>query len=112
MRTILLLVLLLGAFARPARAQEAQLQPAQTALPARLTPASESPSPAPHDLGLRRDHARGAWIGSAIGAVTGVVLGSLLVCSDEGEGQEICRLAGIGLGALVGAAVGGIIGAP
>ena len=112
MRIALLLVLLLATSARPASAQHAHLQPAQPALPVSLTPAVAPDSTDPRALYLRRDHARGAQIGSAVGAVAGALVGTLFVCKSYSDGDDICTLAGIGLGALVGAVVGGIIGVP
>lgn len=111
MRIVLVLVLLVAASARPASAQYAHLQPAQQALPASLTPPVTSTDPLA--LEPQRDHWKGAQIGSAVGAVAGALVATLFVCNAPySDGDSICKLAGIGLGAVAGAIVGGIIGAP
>ena len=109
MRIALLLVLLLAASARPASAQYAHLEPAQQALPASLTPPVTT---GPLVVQLERDHWKGAQIGSVVGAVAGALVATLHSCPDYADGASYCKLAGIGLGALAGAVVGGLIGVP
>jgi len=110
MRIALLLVLLLAASARPASAQHAHLQPAQQALPASLTPPV---TPAGRlVVQLERDHWKGAQIGSVVGAVAGALVATLHACPEYADAAAVCKLSGIGLGALAGAVVGGLIGVP
>jgi hypothetical protein len=111
MRIAFVLVLLLAASARPAAAQHAHLQPAQQPLPASLTPGV--PSAGPFALELRRDHWKGALIGAAVGAVAGATLAFLHVCADPlSDVNVVCYAGMIGLGTVVGAIVGGLVGAP
>lgn len=110
MRIALVLILLLAASARPSSAQYLRPQPA---LPASLTPAAASASADPLARDSRRDRASGALIGAAAGAVAGALVATLFVCTDPHSDVEVvCKRAGIGLGAIVGLIVGGIIGVP
>lgn len=54
-------------------------------------------------------------IGAAVGAVAGALVANRVVCTEtsgEGDAQGICRLAVQGLGVIVGAIMGGLIGVP
>lgn len=123
MRTIFVLVLLLAASATGARAQDAPWKPlaprmeaARPDLSALDAAAGDRVWRADSQAVVRvrepRDHGQGALAGSVAGAIAGILLARLVYCDEDGDGQEICSLAGIGLGALAGAAVGAIIGAP
>jgi hypothetical protein len=116
MRIGLVLVLLLAVSTVPARAQGGAWQPAPSALPASLTPATVLSPRDPVALVLRRDRTKGALAGAVIGAVAGVLVANYRVCNvesgGEGNAEGICKAAGLGLGIAVGAIVGGIIGLP
>jgi hypothetical protein len=125
MRTIFALVLLLAASATAARAQDAPWKPLAPRMEAArpdfsaLDAAADgrawrADSSAVVRVREPRDRRQGALVGSVAGAVAGILVARLVVCGGDGEAgsQEICTLAGLGFGALAGAAVGAIIGAP
>ena len=110
---ILVLVLLLAASPIPSWAQDADWRPAPSALPASLTPAAGWNARDPIVLDLRANHKKGAVIGAVVGFVAGGLVAHYHVCNVESGGEGgadlICRVAGLGLGTLAGALVGGAV---
>lgn len=112
MRIAFVLVLLLAASVRPAWAQDDTRLPSPLqALPARLTPAA-STAGAPLGLDLRRNRGLGGFVGAIAGGVAGFLVTTNFICSESGDGQGPCILAGTGWGIALGVIAGAIIGLP
>lgn len=111
MRIAFVLVLLLVVSVRPAWAQDTHLPSPLQALPASLTPAASTAS-TPRDLDLRRNRGLGGFVGAVAGGVVGLLVTSVFICSESGDGQSPCLLAGTGWGIVLGVITGAIIGLP
>ena len=113
MRILFLLVLLLFVSVRPAWAQGTHPPSPLQALPASLTPAT-STAGAALDLNHQRNRALGGFVGLIVGGLVGALVTNHYICNVPGEGnaEGICRLAGIGLGMVLGMTTGAIFGLP
>jgi hypothetical protein len=113
MRIAFVLVLLLTVSVRPVWAQDTHLSSPLQTLPASLAPVASAAS-APLDLSL---HQRNRGLGGFVGAIVGggvMLLAVIAITSDggsHGDGAPVF-LAAIGLGTVVGAVAGAIIGLP
>jgi hypothetical protein len=111
MRIAFVLVLLLAAAVRPAWAQDTRLPSPLQALPASLTPVAPTAG-APLDLDARRNRGLGGFVGAIAGGVAGFLVTSNFICSESGDGQGPCILAGTGWGIVLGVITGAVVGLP